>query len=483
MRSDSLNLRALSRIVRRRRRLVVSVLAVFAAAGLCLDLFMPSTYRAVVRLEIRKPLQSPNGGSGSGENFQSETASMFTAAQLITNRPLLEALVGNLEHSSPVIAASWAPPPPGVFSTPWGPVSIARAMGRADAAPAMTAESDPQQFERQINWLQSVIQVEPEKDTRLVDIKVEHHNPLVARVMADRLARLFVEYQARGRGLADPAALGALDAQIQEVRQRIQAASASLGPELSALPAMQDIRSAEVRQTLATIGDVSARARADEIEAGARLARLQAMGADAARTPVDGDATNSARRELLEVQSELAAARQVYGEDHPKLISLKSRLSAVQARLQDETRREVSRLAVDRSALAARQRALAGLAAAQEHKLQSIQQAAQTSFASLAELRADQDLYARLVAQSRELRAGASITDPSVMVVQPAALEQPEPVRPHRVLNLLVCLLAGLLAGGGAALVAESLRRDLGNAGAAERALGTPVLAMVPRHA
>ena len=77
MRSDSLNLRACRRLLRRRKRLVLGVVGVFAIAGLCLDLFMPPAYRATVRLEIRRPLQRAplTGQSAGSENFQSETAS------------------------------------------------------------------------------------------------------------------------------------------------------------------------------------------------------------------------------------------------------------------------------------------------------------------------------------------------------------------------------------------------------------------------
>lgn len=490
MLSDSLNLHASRRVFRRRKRLVVGVISVFALLGLCLDLFIPPTYRATVRLEIRRPPQRlPISGQPSGsENFQSETASLFTTAQLITNRQLLEQLMNRLDHATPAVAASWAPDPPGVVHTPWGRMSFTRALGRAEAATAVTAQSDPQQFERTLDWLQTIIQVEPVKDTRLVDIKVEHRDPAVAKAMADELSRMFVDFQVRRSGNADPVALASIESQIQEVRQRIQAASSELGPDVAATasPAMEDVATARLRQSLATIGEAATRAHADRIEADARLASLRAVAENPARSalaPFDGDGVNSIRRDLISAQTELAAARQVYRDEHPKVQDLKTRVTALQGRLRDEVRREESRLAIERSAMAARERGLQSQASQEMNNLASLEQRTVRASVLTTELKADQDLYARLIGQAREMRLAYGSGDPSAVIVQPAALEQPDPVRPHRVLNLIICLLAGVLFGAGAALVAESLRRGLFSSASAEKALGVPVLAVVPRHA
>jgi len=69
---------------------------------------------------------------------------------------------------------------------------------------------------------------------------------------------------------------------------------------------------------------------------------------------------------------------------------------------------------------------------------------------------------------------------PAVAVVDAAALE-PRPVRPHRLLNLASCILAGALAGAGLVLARAGGRTPLRGAADAEAQLGLPVLAEIGR--
>src|SRR5207245_86468 len=74
-------------------------------------------------------------------------------------------------------------------------------------------------------WLQTIVAVEPVQDTRLVDIRVEHHDPQAARTIADRLAQRFVEDQCRQAADADTSGLVYLTAPLAQMRKRFQAAS------------------------------------------------------------------------------------------------------------------------------------------------------------------------------------------------------------------------------------------------------------------
>jgi tyrosine-protein kinase Etk/Wzc len=71
------------------------------------------------------------------------------------------------------------------------------------------------------------------------------------------------------------------------------------------------------------------------------------------------------------------------------------------------------------------------------------------------------------------------MASPAVAIVDPATVD-PDPVRPHRGLNLVVFLTAGLLLGVGGALLFDSLRRTIRTAQDVESELGLPVLATLP---
>jgi capsular polysaccharide biosynthesis protein len=70
---------------------------------------------------------------------------------------------------------------------------------------------------------------------------------------------------------------------------------------------------------------------------------------------------------------------------------------------------------------------------------------------------------------------------PLVSVVQRATLD-PKPVRPRKLLNLVLALLVGLLGGAGTALLLEYLRRTIRTPAEAMEQLELPILGIVPKH-
>ena len=98
------------------------------------------------------------------------------------------------------------------------------------------------------------------------------------------------------------------------------------------------------------------------------------------------------------------------------------------------------------------------------------------------ELAVDEALYARLQSRAREISLERQVIVPAASIVEPATVE-PEPIRPRPLLNLTVCLLAGLFVAIGLALVKGSLSRKIRGALDAERLTGIPVVAVLPRRA
>ena len=64
-----------------------------------------------------------------------------------------------------------------------------------------------------------------------------------------------------------------------------------------------------------------------------------------------------------------------------------------------------------------------------------------------------------------------------------AATADPAPVRPRKALNLAVCLLAGLLVGGGVVLLSPPGPAAIQDPRRLEEELGLPVVAVVARDA
>src|SRR5688572_29864038 len=172
-----------------RKRLVLGILAASLAIGLALNAFMPPVYRATVRVEFPPTTErSPwTGERAPTTNYQSENVALFTSASLITNRVLLGQLAGDLSRSTPTILAE-SEAQKKKSGLHWLRAPIAATPANAGTG----LQFDPAALGLRVDRLARAISVVPVADTRLVDIRVEDGDPIMAREAADRLARMFV---------------------------------------------------------------------------------------------------------------------------------------------------------------------------------------------------------------------------------------------------------------------------------------------------
>src|SRR5688572_23766809 len=212
-----------------RKRLVLGILAASLAIGLALNAFMPPVYRATVRVEFPPTTErSPwTGERAPTPNYQSENVALFTSASLITNRVLPGQLAGGLSRSEPTILAE-SEAHKKKSGLHWLRAPIAKVAGATPANAGTGFQFDPAALGARVDRLSRVISVVPVADTRLVDIRVEDSDPIMARETADRLARMFVAWQAQRIARADTSGLTFIQAEIAKVEERMQQTAAAL---------------------------------------------------------------------------------------------------------------------------------------------------------------------------------------------------------------------------------------------------------------
>jgi uncharacterized protein involved in exopolysaccharide biosynthesis len=307
-----------------------------------------------------------------------------------------------------------------------------------------STSADPVETAAWVDWLSNRIEVVPVRDTRLVDVRVEDSDPRTAQVIADRLTRLFVDYREQRSVEGDTTSLAFLANRLDEVKSRIDEANRRYAAAGAGRLPLLRARASHLRTSLASAGQ--------------------------------GNSENARaiRRELLDRQAKLAAARGVYQDLHPRMVELKQEVVALQSQLASETQRSPGRVSPG-------QRSVQSALARSENELAAVEGRLRRQSGVVTELKVDQELYERLLIKAREMGLDEQLMQPAVAIVSPAAVE-PDPVRPRKLLNLFMCLMAGTLAGGGMALSAESLRRTVRDADDAQEQLGLPVIAVIPRR-
>ena len=476
---QELDLKQLGSVLSRRRRLIFIATGVCLALAFVVNLLSRPIYSATVTIEVSKePNRSPLTGEAiAADQWQSDNIAVFTAAELVTNRTLLRDVVLKLKERGLLQM-----PDASGFALWPRPRVVATAPREADAAGAAAPAED---LNQEIDWLITITTVKPVRDTRLFNVEVEHWNPATATSIADLLASTFVATKARWIANADSSRAGEMSQQMQETRSRIKSLEGTLSRSTGKAPVILSTRLKQLSDAINDLNDSYVKIQTDRIASGARLERARAALHDSlvdpGQLPIQSETLDALWRDLLSRQTELARAHEVYREHHPKLIMLESEVRKIRENIHAELAKTVSALDQEHAVLLEREKNLEATIAGRESQLHSVSdQLAQTT-TTQTELQSSRDLYNVLTTRSQQEEASGAVRSPLAQIVGSATVGS-KPVRPRRILNLVLGTMVGLMSGTGLALLQEYLRNVIRTPLDAAEQLQLPVLGMIPRR-
>jgi len=466
----------------RQKKVILSAVCGCLLLATILNLVTPPTYRASTRIEVNKePTRSAlTGELIASEDWRSDNVTLYTTAELITSRGLLREVVTAL-HARGIMKAGASR---GVLARrveDW----VSSGGGSRPAAADGAVELPAGELDREIDWLLSILSVKPIRETRLVSIQVEHRDPKVAREIADTVAQKFVEYQSRSRSRVDNERVDYLKVQMAEVSRDIEALESRLYNSRQAGLTVLETRLKQLTETSGGLNDTYVKTRIERAAAGERLARVQNALQDstlsADEIPVQSETLEGLRHDLQRREAELARAREVYKERHPKLLVLESELEAIRRSIRAELAKSVTALQEEYTSLTGREATLRSNIAQTDGQVRDVNDRLGQHASLESELASKRELYTLLVGKVQEAEISGQVQTPLAKVVEPATVGQ-HPVRPRRGLNLVLGLMVGLLSGIGLALLMEYLRRCIRTPRDVVEQLHLPVLGMIPRR-
>jgi uncharacterized protein involved in exopolysaccharide biosynthesis len=480
--SEEIDLKHYWFVIVRQKKMILSAVCGCVLLATILNLVTPPTYRATTRIEVSKePTRSALTGEAiASEDWRSDNVALYTNAELITSRTLLREVATTL-HARGIMRSSASRHAVARQVEDW--VSTA---GGSRPASADGEAGVPGDIDREIDWLLSILSVKPIRETRLVSIQVEHRDPRVAREIADTVALKFVEYQKRVRSRVDNERVEYLKLQAAEVAQEIEALESRLyNSRQAGLPVLES-RLKQLTETTGGLNDTYVKTRVERQTAGDKLTRLmQALKdstVDVNNIPIQTETLESLRHDLQQREAELAKAREVYREKHPKLLVLESELESIRRSIRAELAKSVAGLQEDYTSLQAREATLRSNIGQTDAQVRDVNDRLGQHASLESELTSKRDLHTLLVGKVQEAEISGQVQAPLVKVVEPATVGQ-DPIRPRRGLNLTLGLLVGLLSGIGLALLMEYLRRCIRTPKDVVEQLHLPVLGMIPRRA
>jgi capsular exopolysaccharide synthesis family protein len=317
--------------------------------------------------------------------------------------------------------------------------------------------------------LQGQLTVEPVKDSRLVKIHVDNPSPERAQLLANAIAKSYLDKNLESMLQSTVDAVDWLSKQLDDAQSKLSAAEQQVydykknNDILSvSLEERQNIITAQMTAFATKLSE----AKAKRIELQSRKAAIADLlhVKDPMAIPLDAVNTNTLIQQLKQDYGELSREKselsERYGPKFPKMVELEAKLK----RIHRDIEREVQNIlkAVD-AELAASKKSEAGLKRALEDFRKQAQALSEKSVVHdrlVRDKENNEKVYELLLGRTKEADLSRLLRVNNVHILDPALLPT-EPIKPQLKLSLGLALVIGLMLGLGLALLVDLTDRTI----------------------
>jgi polysaccharide biosynthesis transport protein len=472
----SIDLREITKILRRRRWLVIVVTLALLAAAIVFVLLATPRYTAMATILVdprRSSVIDTNNGQQTSSNPATDDITINSQVSLMQSVAVLQRVVDNLNLANDPEFG----PHPSILD-PIKRLFITRAL-----VPGQSAEDVAKLLT--LDFLtRKRLKVTRQAMTFLVDINVSSESPEKAAKIANAIADSYFYEQVQSRYETQKIAASWFNKQIEDLKSQVQASDRAVEEFRAAnnLTAAQGLTIND--QQLSDLNNKLIDAHAQTAEAHAKFEQVQNI----AKTKADpgiltqalaSDVIARLRTQYADVAKNLADVSSKFGQQHPLVVNARAQLRETQKLINEEVQRilESTRQAfqVAQSREDALQKSLDNLkhisdeSGADQVRLRELQREAD----------ANRTLYASFLARYKETSAQESVNLPDSRLVSKADIPI-TPSFPRTILILALAPIMGVGLGGVLALVADYFDRRIKSPQQAEDATGVPTLATMP---
>jgi len=474
---QEIDFRSFLRVLRNRRRTVITVLATVVFVAFVLSMLMHPVYRSESTLEVEG--EAPDITTveqlmklDPASNIDVETQHGILKTDTLARRVIDQLHLTELREFNPnaprALQKGWA------YLLGWW-------YGKPYAASTQAAtKADPKAYENAVARFEERLNVEPVRDSRLVKVSFESGDPqLSARIVNSLVSNYLQLHQEATRKLSKELAnqLTTTKAELEKSERTMlqYARQKGLLYLQTGNGTSQDIVDQRLQQIQGELTKVQAERYRKE-----SVYQLVQKGDYGSLPGVFQD------KLLQDLTIQVAGLKRQYAElsatftdDYPKVKQVKSQIAEVEKVLDRERSRAAENITNDYLASVRREALLLGEFERQKNAASVV--AEKSSQYNILKRNADTDnqLYENLLQKVKEASLVARIKANNVSVVD-VAEPQYLPVRPKIWLNLTLALIVGLGLGIGAAFLQEHLDTSLKTVDEVDRFLNVPALAIIP---
>jgi capsular exopolysaccharide synthesis family protein len=327
--------------------------------------------------------------------------------------------------------------------------------------------------------------VAPVRNSRLVDLKYNLPDPVLATNIVNALAKNYIEQNLEYKFMASKEASDWLGARLAEQRHSVEQAEARLQQyreqhDSISLPDRENI----TVQKLSDLNAAVTRAKTERIQKEAMYQQLVASQADPTRLDTFPAILTNAfiqqqKAELADLQRQYAQLSEKLGDKHPEIIKLKSAIQVSQSKLAGEIAKVVQGVRTEYQAALAQEISLVAALNQQKGEALAMNRKAIDYGVLERDVESSKQLYNNLLQRAKETGVAGELKTSNIRIIDPA--ERPRaPISPQRRWNLTIALLGGTLLALGLVFFFDYMDSRLKTPDEFASHLGLPYLGLLP---
>ncbi len=333
--------------------------------------------------------------------------------------------------------------------------------------------------------VQGGLRVEPVKNSRIVNISFEYHEPRLAAAIANGVANAYVEQVLDIKMGAAKQAVEWMSKKIDEQKKTLEESQKALHEYMKD----KDIVELENKEALApqklqnlSYQLILSEAKRKDAEALHNQVKGLANNLSEALTvpAVAGDTVmQSLRTEEIKKEKDIMELSKKFGEKHPQMIRLKEDLRAIREKMASEAKRIITSIKNDYELAKAREAGLRNSMAQGKGEAMVLSEKAIQYGVLKREVESNQQIYDALLKRIKETSLIEEVKSFNIYIIDKAEVPR-GPVRPRKILNILLSVIVGLFGGVGIAFFLEYIDNTFKKPEDVEERLALPLLGVIP---
>src|SRR5262245_10547966 len=374
-----------------------------------------------------------------------------------------------------------------VLRAPFAAISaVARTFARGDQTANIIPQADETAAQsRAIDVFIGRLAVVPIRASRLVDLKYELPDPVMATSIVNTLARKYIEQSLEYKFMASKEASDWLGQRLAEQREQVEAAEAKLQKyrEQNDAISLKD-RENLVVQKLADLNALLTQAKTERFQKEAVYNQLQGLRGDTAALDEFPAIQASGfiqqqKAELTQLQTQYAQLGEKLGPNHPEMVKLRSAIQLAEAKLGAEISKVVQAVKNEYLAALAKENSLTTALDAQKNDALAMNRKAIDYSVLDREVQSSRQIYDSLLQRAKETGVSTELKTSNIRVVDSA--ERPlRPISPRTSLNLMLALVGGSVLACGLVFFFEYLDSRIKTPDEVKTHLGLPHIGLLP---